>query len=179
MRPLTRLAASVVTALVLAGSAVIPGTVSGSDAHSEPAGSEPIVVETLAHGFPANAPGRSLLLERITLAPGAELSTHAHPGAHTLYVDSGELSVAIVEGFAEVTWAGQATGQMLGSGDEVVLRAGDTLFEQRTLVHSAVNLGLTPVVLLAASLLTPGAPRLHLTDDPATPEPSWRPGERP
>ena len=178
MRRTTGLILLLVAALV----SLVPTTAPGAGGRSAAQGEaeyESITVETLVHGFPGNAPGRGLLLERITQEPGAELPTHTHPGTYAVFVESGEFSVTVVEGFAEVLWTGQATRQMVGPGEQVVLRAGDSLLEQRTLVHSGVNPGTAPVVLLAASLLTPGAPRLQSSDEPATPEPSWRPGQRP
>lgn len=179
MRHTGRLATLLVVVIALVTPSARSWVGGAAAAHGVRSDADAITVETLAHGFPSNAPGRDVLLERITLAPGAELPTHSHPGTYVVLVESGELSVAIVEGFAEVTWAGQSTRQLVGPGEQVLLRAGDSVVEQQTLIHSGVNPGSTPVVLIAASLLTPGAPRLHSPGDPATPQPSWRPGERP
>jgi steroid delta-isomerase-like uncharacterized protein len=132
---------------------------------------EPIVAAILGSGLPDDAPGKVLQLERITLAPGAIIPTHVHPGTYVIRVDSGTLDFAVVKGAVELTRAGAMDSEPIPAGGEVVVEAGDTIFENGGVVHTAGNPGTTPVVLLTAALLAAGEPDLQLTNDDGTPIP--------
>jgi steroid delta-isomerase-like uncharacterized protein len=132
---------------------------------------EPIVAAILGRGLPNDAQGKVLQLERITLAPGATIPTHVHPGAYVIHVDSGALEFTVVKGEAELTRAGGVDPELISAGGGVVAEAGDTIFENGGVVHTAGNPGTTPVVLLTAALLAAGEPDLQLTNDDGTPVP--------
>ena len=51
---------------------------------------------------PPGAPGYTLTLIRYTIAPGAQLAAHVHPGVQMAEVDEGTLTYTIVSGTAEV-----------------------------------------------------------------------------
>ncbi len=131
--------------------------------------SAPITDLILGHGLPANAPGQVLTLERITLAPGAAFPVHIHPGAYVVTVESGTLEFPILKGEAVVTRSGSTSTETAKAGTTVVLNAGDSLFEQEGVVHTARNAGTVPVVILAASLLAADQPGLQPTNDQGTP----------
>lgn len=132
---------------------------------------ESTVAVILGRGFPNDASGKVLQLERITLAPDAFIPTHVHPGAYVIHVDSGTLDFTVVKGEAELTRAGGAAPEPIPAGSEVIAEAGDTIFENGGVVHTAGNTGSTPVVLLTAALLAGSEPDLQLTNDDGTPIP--------
>jgi quercetin dioxygenase-like cupin family protein len=129
----------------------------------------PITDTSLGHGLPANAPGQVLTLERITLQPGAAFPVHVHPGAYVVVVDSGTLEFPILKGEAVVTRAGSTTTETIKAGTNIVLHAGDSLFEHEGVVHTARNASNEPVVILAASLLAADQPGLQPSNDQGTP----------
>ena len=131
--------------------------------------SAPITDVSLGHGLPANAPGQILNLERITLAPGAAFPVHVHPGAYVVTVESGTLEFPILKGEAIVTRVGSTSTETVTAGTKIVLNAGDSLFEQEGVVHTARNAGTEPVVILAASLLAADQPGLQPSNDQGTP----------
>lgn len=133
------------------------------------ADSAPITDTSLGHGLPTNAPGQVLTLERITLAPGAGFPVHVHPGAYVVMVESGTLEFPILKGEAIVTRAGSTSTETITAGNSIVLNAGDSLFEQEGVVHTARNAGKEPAVILAASLLAADQPGLQPSNDQGTP----------
>ena len=132
-----------------------------------PPGRVGITAQPLGSGQPSAAPGYALGLVRLLWEPGATLNSHIHPGASVLYVESGTLIYTLLEGTATVTRApadpatpGAApVAEPLAAGD-VVLEAGDALFEDADVIHTARNDSGEPVVVLIANLLT--------VDEPAT-----------
>ena len=61
-------------------------------------GPEAIAVEDLGTGPPMAAPGQKLALIRLTLAPGAALPPHGHPGAVVARVEAGTFGFTVLEG---------------------------------------------------------------------------------
>lgn len=126
---------------------------------------EPIVIEPLAAGMPSDAPGKQILLLRVTLQPGAEFPAHIHPGALVISVQEGDFTFVVISGEAQATRA--ATNgtpeptEILATGEEAVFHAGDAIFEQAGVVHTAKNNGSTPVVVLVAGLVDPTQPFLQ------------------
>jgi quercetin dioxygenase-like cupin family protein len=131
----------------------------------------PIVDMVLGHGLPADAPGKVLQLERVTIAPGAAIPTHIHPGAYVIYVESGDFGFTVIKGEAEITHAGTSATEPIAAGEEVIGHPGDVLFENAGVVHSARNAGSEPVVVLTAALLAADQPSLQLTNEEGTPTP--------
>jgi quercetin dioxygenase-like cupin family protein len=121
--------------------------------------------------MPAAAPGQYLELDRVTIAPGATIPTHVHPGAYILYVESGEFGFTVLKGEVQLTRAGEGTPQTIIAGPEVVGHAGDVFYEDAGVVHSARSVGDEPAVLLTAGLLTSNMPSLMPTNDEGTPTP--------
>jgi len=140
------------------------GAVSASPATAV-ATAEPIVIENLGSGMPSSTPGKAILMLRITLQPGAAFPAHVHPGALVIAVQSGDFGFTVLTGTADAT-RGVAGGtpeatQTLAAGQEVVFHAGDEIFEQEGVVHTARNTGSVPAVVLVAALVDPAKPFLQ------------------
>lgn len=132
------------------------GAASGPSGASGGTGGE-IERVILAETEPANAPGQTLYLQEVTIAPGAELPQHFHQGTQVAAVRSGVLTYDIVSGTAAVTRKGGGTEQIAGPRI-ITLEPGDSLTETRDLVHYGSNQGDEPVVITVAALLRDGAP---------------------
>lgn len=143
---------------------------------SMPPGSVGITLESLGSGQPALTPGYALGLIRLTWEPGATLNTHRHAGASLLYIESGAMTYTLLEGTATVTRAAEgpatpgaaAAARPMSAGEEVVLEAGDTLFEDADVVHTAQNARDEPTVVLISNLISTAEPAPIFLED-ATP----------
>jgi quercetin dioxygenase-like cupin family protein len=136
-----------------------------ADQTATPVTPAPIAIETLGSGKPSDTPGKAILLLRVTLQPGAAFPAHVHPGALVIAVASGDFAFTVLHGEADAT-TGVATGtpgptQTLTAGREVVFHAGDEIFEQQGVIHTARNAGDTPAVVLVAALVDPTKPFLQ------------------
>jgi Tol biopolymer transport system component/quercetin dioxygenase-like cupin family protein len=112
------------------------------------------------------APGRSLVLSRVVVEPGAELALHHHLGTQVARIQSGVLTYTVRRG-SVVVRRGESdqqpeTVRTIKAGQTGRIRAGQWIVEQPSDVHQAANVGSTPVVIYLATLLKTGAP-------PATP----------
>ena len=159
--------------LIVVGS-VAGGRIAAGARQATPA-TQPIVgvtVSLLGTGQPEAAPGHDLALRRFVFEPGGSVADHHHPGALVLYVESGALTYAVVEGAVEVRRAAQGgtpgPTDRLGPGDETVLDAGDSLFEQGV-VHSARNDGDEPAVVWVSSVAEGGQPFTVFHEEMGTP----------
>lgn len=124
---------------------------------------EPVVREIMGQvGDPAGATGQRLSLVRYTIAPGAELAPHIHPGVQMGSIVSGTLSYRVVSGTVTIHRRVDANGaaatveQVVGPAD-TELREGDTVVEDATMVHFGANRTNEPVIILAALLTDSGA----------------------
>lgn len=116
----------------------------------------PIERKILGQDEPTNAPGQTLYLEEVTIAPGAELPEHFHDGTQIASVRSGVLTYDIASGSARVVRADGSVETVSGP-TEIELDPGDSLTEVRSLVHHGANEGDVPVVISVAALLKDGA----------------------
>ncbi len=150
------------------------GAMWGTTAHAAPpAADPPIAIQTLGTGAPSNAPGMALVLLRITIQPGGAFPSHTHPGALVIAVESGDFGFTVLDGEAQAT-RGVASGtpqpaETLTAGNESILHAGDEIFEQAGVLHTARNAGTTPVIVLVSGLVDPTQEFLHPMEMPATP----------
>ena len=125
-----------------------------------PAGLPGVVSEVLARGLPATAAGQELAIGRVSIAPGASIPTHEHPGTQVASIVSGELTYSVLTGEVPLTRAGSdGSAEPIRAGQTVVLRAGDAIVEQPGAIHQAHNAGTEPVVILLATLFEAGQPR--------------------
>lgn len=106
----------------------------------------------LGHGASAVAPGRDLILQERTFAPGGDSGAHPAPGPVVLSVASGEVTFTVVSGAALLTRAGTTTQQTLAVGSKTDLYPGDSLFYDQGVVHELRNEGTEPAVTIEARL---------------------------
>lgn len=90
----------------------------------------------------------------VTLAPGEMTAWHQHGVPMFAYILEGEITVDY------------------GSKGKNVFKAGDALIEAMTVTHRGMNLGDTPVRLLAVYMGGEGAQNVMLRDEPAQPAPA-------
>lgn len=112
------------------------------------------------------APGRTLILSRVVVQPGAKLDAHHHLGSQVARVQSGSLRYTVRRG-AVVVRRGESDDhptvvRRIEAGQTGTLHAGEWIVEQASDVHEAANRTSKPVVIYLATLLKKGAP-------PATP----------
>ena len=163
-RPRTLLLAVALSAVALlggcgsgeAGSA--PGTSPTSSAGAATTATsvapEPVVKDVLGSDVdPPGAPGSTLTLIRYTIAPGAELAPHIHPGVQMAHIDAGTLTYTIESGTARLRRAGAAEAAPVTGPTTLTLEPGDTIIEPDGMVHFGANRGDVPV-LITATLLT-------------------------
>jgi len=112
------------------------------------------------------APGRTMVLSKVVVEPGAKLALHHHLGTQISRIASGTLTYTVRQGSAVVN-EGDAEKdprrvRTIAAGQTARIKAGQWLVEQPSDVHEAANRGGTPVVIYLSTLLKSGAP-------PATP----------
>lgn len=112
------------------------------------------------------APGRTMVLSRVVVPPGAVLSLHRHLGTQIARIQSGTLTYTVEQG-AVVVRRGESDQsprvvRTIANGQTGHIGAGQWIVEQSSAIHRATNKGTTPVVIYIATLLKKGAP-------PATP----------
>jgi len=108
------------------------------------------------------APGRTLILSRVVVPPGARLASHRHLGTQVARVQSGALRYTVLRGGVAVH-RGESdeqprTVRRIGSGQTGTLHGGEWIVEQPSDIHRAANLSRQPVVIYLATLLKTGAP---------------------
>ena len=108
------------------------------------------------------APGRTMVLSRVEVEPGARLPLHHHLGTQIARVESGTLTYTVRQGSAAVR-EGEADQQprlvrAIKAGQTARIRAGQWLVEQPSDIHEAANRGSEPVVIYLSTLLKSGAP---------------------
>jgi hypothetical protein len=156
-----------VLAAVLVAALGVLAVRSGDEEPAAPAAAAGVTRVRLGQADPANAPGQSLYLEQVTIAPGARLAEHFHQGTQVARVVSGVLTYNIVSGTAAVTYADGRTEEATGPA-AIRLGPGATVTETAGLVHFGANDTGRPVVIELAALLERGAPMATTTGTGAT-----------
>jgi quercetin dioxygenase-like cupin family protein len=124
-----------------------------------------VTAEVLAAAPSALAPGQTVYVARFIFQPGASIFPHNHPGTTALGVLSGSFGWTLKAGKAYVirhAGAG-ATGPveaLTEPGADVILKAGDAIYYETDVVHTARGAGKTPAVVLGSLVLKTGAPLL-------------------
>ena len=118
-----------------------------------------VAIQELASGVATALPAApaTLILMRVTVAPGAAFPAHAHPGPMLSAIESGSGVTTVSEGEGQITRAaGSATASdesmvdPLGAGGEAVLAPGDAAFTQLGTAVGFRNPGDVPAVFLSA-----------------------------
>jgi hypothetical protein len=141
------------------GAAASPAAAPSTTAAASKAAAVPVLREVLDNDLkPPGAPGRTLSLVRYTIAPGAKLAPHVHPGVQMASIQSGTLSYTVVSGTAEVRRAGATTDTPVKGPATIQLGRGDAVTEIGNMVHFGENKTKTPIIILAALLTEDGHP---------------------
>jgi quercetin dioxygenase-like cupin family protein len=149
---------AIVLALIVAFAlgAVLPGAFGETNA-------EPTAIRTaLAESdHVEGAAGRTMVLSRVVIQPGAKLALHHHLGTQISRVTAGTLTYTVERGSAVVHEGESGVDERLvrkiGAGETARIRPGQWLIEQPSDIHRAANHGSTPVVIYLATLLEGGA----------------------
>jgi quercetin dioxygenase-like cupin family protein len=116
----------------------------------------PVVRDLLASDAdPPGAAGRTLSLVRYTIAPGAQLAPHVHPGVQMASIQAGSLSYTVVSGTATVKRSTGTTEAVAGPAT-TTLATGDAVIETGNMVHFGANTTGAPIIILAALLTETG-----------------------
>jgi len=106
---------------------------------------------------PPGALGRTLTLIRYTIAPGAQLAPHVHPGVQMASIQSGTLDYTVVSGTATVQRSPGATVEQVTGPATTTLKPGDAVIEKGDMVHFGANKAALPVVIVATLLTEDGS----------------------
>jgi len=120
-----------------------------------------VTIETLGNGAPPAAPGMVVVLLRITMAPGALIPRHVHPGQVILYVESGTFGTTFGDGDAVITravTAGTPVAEAVQTNVEITMLPGDSVSYSKVTTHIMHNIGDKPLVLLVSALLAADQP---------------------
>lgn len=152
-------------ALALVGAFVLGTVLPGALAKTElaPTAIRTALAET---GGVQGAPGRTLVLSRVEVEPGAKLALHHHLGTQIARIEAGTLTYTVRRG-SVVVKKGESDQdpsivRTIAAGQTGRIRAGQWIVEQPSDIHEAANRGSVPIVIYLATLLKTGAP-------PATP----------
>ena len=111
---------------------------------------------------PVGAPGRTLGLSRVKIAPGARIALHHHPGTQIAYIQRGVLTYTVRDGSVDVMRGAADQSpkviRTIGAGQTGRIRRGQWIVEQPSTIHQARNGGRVAVVILLATLFTDGSP---------------------
>jgi hypothetical protein len=106
------------------------------------------------------APGRTMVLSKVTVPPGAKLAVHHHLGTQISRVTAGTLTYTVRSGKAEL-FEGESQEprrvRTIIAGQTANITAGQWLVEQPSDIHQAADRGSAPVVIYLATLLKDGA----------------------
>jgi quercetin dioxygenase-like cupin family protein len=128
-----------------------------------------VTAEVLAAAPSAVAPEQTVYVARFVFQSGAAIFPHSHPGTTVLGVVSGSFGWTLKAGVAHVirgAGAGAAgpVEDLTEPGTDVVLKAGDAIFYESDVVHTARGAGDTEAVVLGSLVLKAGAPLLMPAD---------------
>ncbi|HEX2280813.1 MAG TPA: cupin domain-containing protein [Thermomicrobiales bacterium] len=115
----------------------------------------PIFLESLGSTLTTEVPNKRLQLMRLTLAPGASMFAHTHPGELVVAIESGTLAYTVLSGDgASVRGAIgiPIAEEVIPPGAEAIFGPGEFLVEPPGVAHSYRNPGEEPVVLLISAL---------------------------
>jgi quercetin dioxygenase-like cupin family protein len=126
-----------------------------------------LTIDMLGSAPSPDAPGLVLVLLRATLAPGAGLPAHKHPGQLMIAIESGTAAYAILspEGVSGHGRFGTPSAtDVIAPGAEVLLGPGEWIVEEPGVVHTSRNAGDEPLVLLISGLVAADEPFVQLVE---------------
>jgi quercetin dioxygenase-like cupin family protein len=155
-RLLLRLPLSALAVVAVVAMAIILPTAFGASA-PVPAPSRQAMAQT---EHVQGAPGRTMVLSKVTVPAGAKLAVHHHLGTQISRVVAGTLTYTVRQGKAEL-FEGESEEprlvRVITAGKTARIQAGQWLVEQPSDIHQAANRGSSPVVIYLATLLKDGA----------------------
>jgi quercetin dioxygenase-like cupin family protein len=107
------------------------------------------------------APGRTMVLSKVTVPAGVKLALHHHQGTQISRVAAGTLTYTVRRGHADLYQGESEPADLvrrIGAGQTARVKTGQWLVEQPSDDHEAANRGSTPVVIYLSTLLKTGAP---------------------
>ena len=116
----------------------------------------PIFLELLGSTLTTEVPNKRLTLMRLTLAPGASMFAHTHPGEVVVAIESGTLAYTVLGGDGASVRAAVGTPtaeEVIVPGTEAIFGPGEFLVEPPGVAHTYRNPGEEPVVLLISALV--------------------------
>ena len=126
----------------------------------------------LTQAMPKDAPGDALILLQLTIAPNSGFAPHKHPGVVTVsvvsgaleftHLDTGEMSV-----MRAANGATPAAAEQVTKGVPVTLNPGDWMVEEG-MVHTMLNKGSEPAVLLVSGLVPADQPLVQCAEGTPT-----------
>jgi quercetin dioxygenase-like cupin family protein len=156
-RPTLRLPLSAIAVVAVIAMAIVLPTAFGASAPT-PA---PVRKALAQSDHVQGAPGRTMVLSKVTVPPGAKLAVHHHLGTQISRVDSGTLTYTVRRGEAELFEGESEEGKLvrtIEAGQTAKIHSGQWLVEQPSDIHQAANRGSSPVVIYLATLFKDGAP---------------------
>jgi quercetin dioxygenase-like cupin family protein len=152
----SRISLAFALATVFALGALLPGALAGP---TEPTAVRTALAQT---GKVQGAPGRTMVLSRVVVEPGAKLALHHHLGTQISRIASGTLTYTVRKGSAVVS-EGDAEKdprrvRTIAAGQTARIKPGQWLVEQPSDIHEAANRGSVPVVIYLSTLLKSGSP---------------------
>lgn len=168
------------SATLLVATILFAAGVTGTAQQATPAGTgiTNVTVETLGRGSSTVAPGYTLLLSRLTFAPGGQIALHTHPGDAVFSVASGRIEWTTGVGTPLLTRAEAAAAiaagtptppEMLTADQVVLLEPGDAVFYDGQTSHTVRNAGDEEAVVLYSGLRAVDQPGITFLE--ATPGP--------
>ncbi|HXF30423.1 MAG TPA: hypothetical protein VN522_02795 [Solirubrobacterales bacterium] len=151
-----RLPLTAITVLGIVAMAIILPTAFGASAPAPTPVREALAQTEGVQG----APGRTMVLSKVTVPPGAQLAVHHHLGTQISRVVAGTLTYTVRKGKAELFEGESAEPHLIRditAGKTAKIGAGQWLVEQPSDIHQAANRGSSPVVIYLATLLKDGA----------------------
>lgn len=173
-----RISSSLVLAAALLGVIAVGTLAQGSPPPDASPGAEGVTGTILGGIDPAAAPGFRLEVSEVSWEPDAYVTSHIHPTANVVCVQSGALGFSLQHGAATVTRGGSGetpeSTEALDLDTEVVLEPRDCVafdqFAEHT-AHTAWNASDELTVVWAADLLKIGEPFTVFVDEMGTPVP--------
>jgi quercetin dioxygenase-like cupin family protein len=155
------------TGLFLSALACAPAVARAQDPAATPDPFAGVTTVMLAGGPSAVTDGYALVLLQITMAPGAEIPSHHHPGDVALTVQSSTFSTTFTHGTGTITRAAKAgetpVTEEAATGVEQILTAGDSLAYGEESHHIMKNGGDDNLVLVISALLKADQPGFEFT----------------
>ncbi|HWJ42912.1 MAG TPA: hypothetical protein VNR67_05730 [Solirubrobacterales bacterium] len=152
----SRSALAAALAAVFALGALLPGALAG------PPGPTAVRSALARSDKVQGAPGRTMVLTRVVVEPGAKLALHHHLGTQISRIASGTLTYTVRKGSAAVSEGAAEKDprrvRTIAAGQTARIQPGQWLVEQPSDVHEAANRGTAPVVIYLSTLLKSGSP---------------------